>query len=143
MSNVIIHCDGASKGNPGRGGWGVILISGQHRKELFGGEEHTTNNRMELLAAIKGLEALKGTGHNVELWTDSNYVVQGCNTWLKGWIAKGWKGSSGPVKNVDLWQRMDALLKLHVVHCNWYKGHSGIVENERCDTLANMGVNSL
>ena len=141
--NIIIHTDGACKGNPGPGGWGVILMSGQHRKELFGGEEHTTNNRMELLAAIKGLEALKGTGHNVELWTDSNYVVQGCNTWLKGWKAKNWRGSAGPVKNVDLWQRMDALLQLHTVNCNWYKGHSGIVENERCDTLANMGVNSL
>lgn len=145
MNNVTIYCDGASKGNPGPGGWGVILTApGIPNKELFGGEAHTTNNRMELLAAIKGLEALRRDGSNVELHTDSQYVVKGCSEWLDGWKRNGWRTSTRkPVVNQDLWQIMDALLNKHNVTLRWVKGHAGHPMNERADVLANMGVSTL
>lgn len=139
---VVIYTDGACKGNPGPGGWGVILTApGIPNKELFGGEAHTTNNRMELLAAIKGLEALRRDGSNVELHTDSQYVVKGCSEWLDGWKRNGWRTSTRkPVVNQDLWQIMDALLNKHNVTLKWVKGHAGHDMNERADVLANMGV---
>lgn len=142
---VVIYTDGACKGNPGPGGWGVILTApGIPNKELFGGEAHTTNNRMELLAAIKGLEALRHDGSNVELHTDSQYVVKGCSEWLDGWKRNGWRTSTRkPVVNQDLWQIMDALLNKHNVTLRWVKGHAGHPMNERADVLANMGVSTL
>lgn len=140
---ITIYTDGACKGNPGRGGWGALLMSGQHVKEIYGGEHETTNNRMELMAAIKALEALIGHGHTVDLWADSQYVVRGCNEWLASWKSKGWRTSSGPLKNKDLWVRMDSLLAVHNVTCLWTKGHADDPYNNRADELANMGVATL
>ena len=137
---VTIYTDGACSGNPGPGGWGAILISGAHRKELSGGEAPTTNNRMELMAAISALEALKAPSH-VDLHTDSEYVRNGISTWIHGWKKKGWKTAANkPVKNVELWQRLDAARLRHEVEWHWVKGHAGDVENERADELAREGM---
>jgi ribonuclease HI len=134
--HVIVHTDGACSGNPGPGGWGAILTYGEHEKELKGGEPHTTNNRMELMAAIAALEALKKHS-TVELHTDSKYVHDGISKWIHGWKRNGWKtADKKPVKNMDLWQRLDAAIKHHDVHWRWVKGHAGHEMNERADRLA-------
>jgi ribonuclease HI len=144
LTHVIIHTDGACKGNPGPGGWGAVLqAGGGHEKELWGGEPNTTNNRMELMAAIMALEALKRPCR-VELHTDSKYVMQGVTEWIHGWKARGWKtADKKPVKNEDLWKRLDAARARHEVHWRWVKGHAGHVLNERADALANRGVDEL
>lgn len=143
MKNVEIFTDGACKGNPGPGGWGALLRYGDHERELFGGERDTTNNRMELRAAIEGLKALSEPCR-VTLTTDSTYVKNGINAWLAGWKAKGWKtAAKKPVKNVDLWQALDEQNARHEVTWAWVKGHSGHPENERADQLANRGIDEL
>lgn len=140
MKAVEIFTDGACKGNPGPGGWGAILRSGQHEKELYGGEPHTTNNRMEMTAAIAALSALNQRCA-VTLTTDSEYLRKGITEWLAGWKRKGWKTASRqPVKNADLWQQLDQLVAKHEIEWKWVKGHSGHLENERADQLANRGV---
>ena len=142
MNTVEIYTDGACKGNPGPGGWGVLLKSGSTEKELFGGERETTNNRMEMLAVIMALEALKRPCH-VILHADSKYVLKGMTEWLAGWKARGWRTAARqPVKNVDLWQRLDALVSNagHRIDWRWVKGHDGDPGNERADALANRGV---
>lgn len=134
--HVVAYTDGACLGNPGPGGWGALLSCEGHERQLSGGERHTTNNRMELMAAIATLEALK-TPCEVVLWTDSQYVRQGITQWLPGWIRKGWKTSGGgAVKNQDLWQRLAAAEKIHNVRWEWVKGHAGNPGNERADQLA-------
>lgn len=142
--HVIIHTDGACKGNPGPGGWGAILqTGGGHEKELWGGEALTTNNRMELMAAIMALETLKRPCH-VDLQTDSKYVMQGVTEWIRGWKARGWKtADKKPVKNEDLWRRLDEARSRHEVKWHWVKGHAGHALNERADGLANRGVDEL
>ena len=137
MKNVEIFTDGACKGNPGRGGWGAVLqAGGGHEKELWGGERNTTNNRMELMAAIQALEALKRPC-KVELHTDSKYVMQGITEWMRGWKARGWiTADKKPVKNAELWRELDELRNQHTVRFHWVKGHSDHPENERCDELA-------
>jgi ribonuclease HI len=136
MKNVEIHTDGACLGNPGPGGWAALLRHNGRERELAGGEAQTTNNRMELLAAIMALEALKAPCE-VVLSTDSQYVQKGIGEWLPNWIRRGWKTAGGdPVKNQDLWQRLDAAAKPHKVQWKWVKGHAGHVENERVDKLA-------
>ena len=140
---IEIFTDGACRGNPGPGGWGVLLRSGDRQKELWGGESETTNNRMELLAAIEGLGALDRPSR-VILTTDSQYVRQGITRWINNWKRRGWKTSDKqPVKNQDLWQRLDALAAMHQVEWLWVKGHSGHKENERVDELANRGIDEL
>ena len=137
---VVIYTDGACSGNPGPGGWGAILISGPHERELCGGEGPTTNNRMEMMAAIQALEALKRPC-KVELHTDSQYLRTGITEWLPGWKARGWKtAAKAPVKNEDLWKRLDAARARHEVDWRWVKGHAGHVLNERADALANRGL---
>jgi ribonuclease HI/SAM-dependent methyltransferase len=140
---VEIYADGACKGNPGRGGWGVILLSGGNRKELHGGAASTTNNRMELTAVIEGLAALKRRSR-VRVYTDSQYVQKGISEWIHDWKRRGWRtAAKRPVKNVDLWQRLDALALGHAIEWHWVKGHAGHPENERADALANEGVAAL
>ena len=142
MNQVQIYTDGACKGNPGPGGWGVVLLSGGTEKELFGGEPATTNNRMELTAVIEALTALKRPCQ-VSLHLDSEYVRKGITEWVSGWKARGWRtAAKQPVKNVDLWQRLDALVGTagHTITWRWVKGHSGNPGNERADRLANRGV---
>ena len=142
MNSVRIYTDGACKGNPGPGGWGVVLLCGTVEKELFGGELNTTNNRMELTAVIQALAALKRPCQ-VRLYLDSEYVRKGITEWLPGWKARGWRTAARqPVKNVDLWQRLDALVATagHGIEWLWVKGHSGDPGNERADMLANRGV---
>ena len=140
VDRVIIHTDGACSGNPGPGGYGAILTFGDHEKEISGGEPHTTNNRMELMAAIAALEALKRPC-NVDLHTDSQYVQQGISSWIKSWKRNGWRtADKKPVKNVDLWQRLDAALAPHEVHWHWVKGHDGHEMNERADVLARSAI---
>ncbi len=137
---VMIYSDGACSGNPGPGGWGAILIYGGHRKELKGGEAETTNNRMELMAAISALAALKRHSH-VELYTDSAYVKNGISQWIHGWNRNGWKTADRkPVKNVELWQQLDELRAKHDISWHWVKGHAGHPENERADELAREGM---
>jgi ribonuclease HI len=137
---ITIFTDGACAGNPGPGGWGVILVSGAHRKELSGGEPATTNNRMELTAAIIALDALKRPSR-VDIHTDSEYVQKGISTWIHGWKRNGWRtGRKEPVKNADLWQRLDAARARHEVHWHWLRGHAGHAENERADELAREGM---
>ena len=129
--------DGACSGNPGPGGWGAVLRWRGHEKELSGGEAQTTNNRMELMAAIRVLEAIKGENRRVKIVTDSNYLRQGITQWIHAWRRKGWKTADNkPVKNKDLWQRLEAALKTHTVEWAWTKGHAGHPENERADALA-------
>ncbi len=138
--DVIIYTDGACKGNPGPGGWGVLMISGENRRELAGGEAATTNNRMELTAAIEALRALK-RHCRVRLFTDSSYVKQGIETWIHGWKRNGWKTSDRkPVKNADLWQALDAIAAQQEVEWRWVKGHSGDPGNDRADALSNEGI---
>ncbi len=140
QKQIDIYTDGACSGNPGPGGWGVLLRYGDHEKELCGGEAETTNNRMEMMAVIKALEALKGRCH-VSIYTDSKYVMDGVNQWLEGWKARGWKSASKkPVKNKDLWERIDSLLSAHDITFFWVKGHAGHPENERADELARSGI---
>lgn len=137
---IDIYADGACKGNPGPGGWGALLRAGGHERELFGGEAHTTNNRMELTAVIRALEALRRPSR-VRVYTDSQYVQQGISGWIHGWKRKGWKTAGGtPVKNADLWRHLDALAAQHNVEWHWVRGHAGHPENERADALANRGV---
>jgi len=140
---VVIYTDGACKGNPGVGGWGALLRFGPHEKELFGGEAHTTNNRMELLAVIRALEALTRSTV-VELYTDSQYVKNGIETWIHAWRRNGWKTSDKkPVKNADLWRELETAAARHTVRWNWVRGHAADVDNERADALANRGVESI
>jgi len=140
MKAVIAYTDGACRGNPGPGGWGVSLQYGQHRKELSGGEASTTNNRMELMAAISALESLHERCA-VTLHTDSKYVLQGLTEWLPGWKKRGWKtADKKPVKNQDLWERLDAAATRHQVEWKWVKGHAGDPGNENADRLANLGL---
>ena len=138
--HVSIHTDGACSGNPGPGGYGAILTFGDHEKEISGGEPHTTNNRMELMAAIAALEALK-RACKVDLHTDSQYVQQGISTWIKSWKRNGWRtADKKPVKNTDLWQRLDVALARHEVRWHWVKGHDGHEMNERADALARSAI---
>jgi ribonuclease HI len=137
---VVIYTDGACSGNPGPGGWGVILIYGSRRKELKGGEALTTNNRMELMAAISALEALKRPSR-VDLYTDSEYVRNGITTWIAKWKRNGWRTADRkPVKNLELWQRLESALHRHDVAWHWVRGHAGHPENERADELAREGM---
>ncbi|AEG68861.1 ribonuclease HI [Ralstonia solanacearum] len=140
MQEVTVYSDGACKGNPGLGGWGTVLVSGGHEKELFGGEAVTTNNRMELMAVIEAFRALKRPCR-VKVYTDSQYVQKGISEWLAGWKARGWKtADKKPVKNDDLWRTLDELVVAHEVSWHWVKGHAGHPGNERADALANKGV---
>ena len=140
LPHVTIFTDGACSGNPGPGGWGAILRYGDVEKELKGGENPSTNNRMELMAAISALEALKKPAQ-VDLTTDSQYVRQGITSWIHNWKKNGWRtADKKPVKNADLWQRLDAALKAHHVRWHWIKGHAGHAENERADQLARDGL---
>lgn len=140
MQTIEIYTDGACKGNPGPGGWGVVLIFGEHEKTLCGGESHTTNNRMELMAAIKALQALKEPSQ-VDLYTDSQYVRKGITEWLANWKKRGWRtAAKKPVKNEDLWRLLDQEVAQHKLAWHWVKGHSGHPGNERADQLANEGV---
>jgi ribonuclease HI len=140
MKEVEIYTDGACKGNPGPGGWGAWLRSGEHVKELFGGEAMTTNNRMELTAPIEALTTLKQPCA-VTIYTDSQYLRNGICTWIANWKARGWRTADHkPVKNIDLWQRLDALVQKHRVNWRWVKAHAGDEGNERADALANRGV---
>jgi ribonuclease HI len=144
MSEIVsIYSDGACKGNPGPGGWGALLVAGGRERELFGGEAHTTNNRMELLAVIRALEAL--TRHcEINLYTDSQYVKNGIETWIHGWKRNGWKTADRkPVKNADLWHELDALAKQHTIRWHWVRGHNDHPGNERADALANRGVDAI
>ena len=141
--DIEIFTDGACKGNPGRGGWGAVLRYGSHEKELFGGEELTTNNRMELTAVIRALECLRRPSR-VIVHTDSQYVQKGIDQWIHAWKARGWKTAERkPVKNEDLWRELDALAARHQIAWKWVRGHAGHVENERADALANRGVEAL
>ncbi len=140
---VEIYTDGACRGNPGPGGWGAVLIAGRHKKTMHGGNPETTNNRMELTAAIEALNALKGS-RRVRLHTDSKYVMNGIREWLPNWKARGWKTSNKkPVKNVDLWQALDAAAARHEVTWKWVRGHAGNAGNEEADALANRGIDEL
>ena len=140
---VLVFADGACKGNPGPGGWGAILRTGAREKEIFGGERETTNNRMELTAVIRALEALK-RHCSVKVYTDSQYVQKGISEWLPQWKRRGWRTADRkPVKNDDLWRELDALAQQHKVEWHWVRGHAGHVENERADALANRGVESV
>jgi ribonuclease HI len=143
IPEVVIYSDGACRGNPGPGGWGAILLSKGHEKELWGGERLTTNNRMELMGAIAALEALKRPC-KVELHTDSKYVMQGITEWIAGWKRRGWTtADKKPVKNDDLWRRLDEARARHEVKWKWVKGHAGHEHNERADMLANRGVDEV
>ena len=138
---IIVHTDGACSGNPGPGGWGAILDWNGRRKELSGGEAETTNNRMDLMAAIRALEALKGGPHEVEIHTDSSYVKDGISGWIHGWKRNGWKtAAKKPVKNAELWQALDEQTRRHKVTWHWVKGHAGHDDNERADELARAGM---
>ena len=144
MGDIVrIYTDGACKGNPGRGGWGALLRSGEHERELYGGEPSTTNNRMELTAVIRALEALKRPAE-VEVYTDSEYVMKGITEWLAAWKRRGWKTADRkPVKNADLWRELDGLARQHEIRWHWVRGHAGHPENERADALANRGAASI
>ena len=141
--SVEIYSDGACKGNPGPGGWGVLLRYGKHEKQLYGGEPETTNNRMELMAVIEGLQRLKRSSR-VRVVTDSQYVKNGITQWIHNWKRNGWKTSARqPVKNADLWQALDREVAKHQVEWQWVKGHAGHPENELADRLANKGIEEL
>ncbi len=140
MSDVEIYTDGACRGNPGPGGWGALMVAGKHRRELCGGEPATTNNRMEMTAAIEALAALRRPCR-VQLYTDSQYLRNGITEWLPQWKRRGWKTADRkPVKNADLWQRLEQEIARHEVHWHWVRGHAGHVGNEAADTLANRGL---
>ncbi|NLW72268.1 MAG: ribonuclease HI [Chloroflexi bacterium] len=139
MNEMIVYCDGACWGNPGPGGWAAILISEKGIKEISGGERSTTNNRMELTAALEALRALP-VRSQVRFFTDSSYLMNGATAWIKGWKARGWQRKGGPLLNVDLWQALDEQLSKHKVSWNWVKGHAGDRYNERADKLANAAV---
>ncbi len=142
---LIIYTDGACSGNPGPGGWGALMQFGAKEKELYGGEANTTNNRMELMAAIKALQAVKpGYTQTITLWTDSTYVLKGITEWVKGWKKRGWKKSDKkPVINADLWKELDAINSTLNVEWKWVKGHTGVDGNERADALARQGIDTL
>ena len=141
-ATVEVYADGACRGNPGTGGWGVLLCAGGSEKELCGGEPATTNNRMELTAVIRALEALQ-PGAAVRVYTDSQYVQKGISGWIHDWKRRGWRTADRkPVKNVDLWMRLDELARGHEVEWHWVRGHAGHPENERADALANKGIDS-
>ncbi|MGD9597551.1 MAG: ribonuclease HI [Steroidobacteraceae bacterium] len=143
MTAVTIYTDGACRGNPGPGGWGVLLLAGEHRRELSGADRATTNNRMELTAVIRALEALKRPVA-ARLYTDSEYVRRGISEWLPAWKARGWKtAAKKPVKNQDLWEALDAAASRHRVQWHWVKAHSGIEGNERVDALANEAIDAM
>jgi len=143
LDKVTIYTDGACRGNPGPGGWGAILRFGKHEKELYGAERETTNNRMELMAAIRALEELKRPC-DVTLTTDSEYVRKGITEWLANWKRRGWKTADRkPVKNRELWERLEAASEKHKIRWKWIKGHSGHLENERADGLANRAIDEL
>ena len=143
MTHVEIFTDGACRGNPGPGGWGAMLRSSGREREIYGGERATTNNRMELTAAIRALEALRQRC-KIDLYTDSQYVSQGITEWIANWKARSWRTSDRkPVKNQDLWQRLDELANIHDVEWHWVRGHDGHPENERADALANRGIEEL
>ncbi|MES1933579.1 ribonuclease HI (RNase HI) [Salinisphaera shabanensis T35B1] len=140
---VVIYTDGACRGNPGPGGWGALLRHGENTRELCGGEANTTNNRMELMAAIEALNALK-RACRVELHTDSNYVRQGITSWMHNWKRNGWKtAAKKPVKNDDLWRALDEATQRHEIEWHWVKGHSGDLGNEAADALANRGIDEM
>ena len=140
---IVIYTDGACRGNPGPGGWGALLISGERERELSGAESTTTNNRMEMLAVINALRALKRRV-SARVYTDSQYVRLGMTEWLAGWKARGWRTADRkPVKNQDLWERLDEQAANHDIEWHWVKGHSGVPGNERCDQLANAAIDSL
>lgn len=142
-SKVEIYTDGACRGNPGPGGWGAVLQAGERRKTMHGGEPSTTNNRMELTAAIEALNALKGRC-DVVLYTDSKYVMDGINDWMPNWKKRGWKTASRkPVKNQDLWQALDAAATRHAITWKWVRGHAGDPGNEAADALANLGIDEM
>jgi ribonuclease HI len=142
-AQVVIYTDGACSGNPGPGGWGAVMLWGGHERELWGGEAHTTNNRMELMAAIQALETLK-RACRVELHTDSKYLQQGIHEWIHAWKARGWKtADKKPVKNEDLWVRLDHARQRHHVDWRWVKGHAGHELNERADALARRGIREI
>ena len=144
MKHIEIYADGACRGNPGPGGWAALLISGDHRKEISGSEKLTTNNRMELLAAISAIEALKNPGTTARIYTDSQYVIKGVSEWVANWKRRGWKtADKKPVKNQDLWERLDALAGQHELEWHWVKGHSGVEGNERVDQLANEAIDAM
>lgn len=143
MKEVIIYTDGACRGNPGLGGWGVFMQYHDKKKELYGGEKSTTNNKMELSAVIQGLGALREPCH-VKLFTDSKYVMDGINSWVHNWKKNDWKtANKKPVKNKELWIELDQLVQKHNISWNWVKGHSGDPGNERADELANLGIEYL
>lgn len=143
MKHVLIFTDGACRGNPGPGGWGALLRYGQHEKKLLGAESETTNNRMELMAAIQALASLR-EGCVIELYTDSQYVQKGITNWITTWKKKNWKKSDNhPVKNADLWQELDKQTKRHKITWHWVKGHNGHIENELVDALANRAIDEL
>ena len=143
MKQIFAFTDGACSGNPGPGGWGVVLRSGEHEREIYGGVSETTNNRMELTAAIRALEALREPCE-VELTTDSTYVKDGITRWLAKWKQNGWRtAAKKPVKNRDLWEQLEAETTRHVIEWRWVKGHSGQPDNERADALANLGIDEV
>ena len=143
MTAVVIYTDGACKGNPGPGGWGALLVAGTREKELWGGESHTTNNRMELTAVIRALEALRRRSE-VDLYTDSQYVKNGIEIWIHDWKRRGWKtAEKKPVKNDELWRELEQLVQKHAIRWHWVKGHSNHAGNERADLLANRGVDEV
>lgn len=141
-ASLVIYTDGACSGNPGPGGWGVLMQFGEKEKELYGGEPDTTNNRMELMATIEALRAIKPNFKGeITLWTDSTYVLKGITEWIHGWKKRGWKNSAKKaVKNVDLWKELDAVNAKFNVNWKWVKGHAGVDGNERADELARLGV---
>ena len=143
MERIKIYTDGACRGNPGRGGWGVFIINGQESKKIFGGKIETTNNEMELTAAIKGLESFNSP-KELDLYTDSKYVMDGINDWIHNWKRNGWKtANKKPVKRSNLWMELDKLNSFHDVKWYWVKGHSGDIGNDMADELANQGIDSL
>ena len=143
MKTVIIYTDGACRGNPGPGGWGVLIEYGESTKQLYGGDTSTTNNKMELTAAIMALKEIKEPCEII-LYTDSKYVLQGIEEWIHNWKKRGWRGANKkPVKNIDLWKKLDELRDEHNIKWNWVKGHSGDPGNETADMLANRGIDEL
>tara|TARA_A100001388_G_scaffold274347_1_gene257834 strand:- start:12321 stop:12752 length:432 start_codon:yes stop_codon:yes gene_type:complete len=143
MKTVIIYTDGACRGNPGPGGWGVLIKYKEHSKEMYGGDASTTNNKMELTAAIEALKEIKEPCEII-LYTDSKYVLKGIEEWIHNWKKRGWKGSNRkPVKNIELWKKLDELRDKHTIKWNWVKGHSGDPGNETADMLANRGIDEL